>query len=140
MQKNCTVAGCRSLIRKKNTDMVNGSAYLLLLLPLLVSRFSALLLLVLAFSAFFFFSFPLPFLVSLQPNRSFLLFSLFFFFFLGGGCEGFDSKDENFWEKNYVTWRVVQFRRVYDFVCNRWSSETIVIRRACGFEAKVHWL
>lgn len=33
MQKNCTVAGCRSLIRKKNTDMVNGSAYLLLLLP-----------------------------------------------------------------------------------------------------------
>lgn len=91
----------------------------------------------LRFLHFFFFSFPLPFLVSLQPNRSFLLFSLFF---LGGGCEGFDSEDENFWEKNYVTWRVVQFRRVYDFVCNRWSSETIVIRRACGFEAKVHWL
>lgn len=80
---------------------------------------------------------PLPCFASTQSK-----FSTFlpFFFWGGGGCEGFDSEDENFWEKNYVTWRVVQFRRVYDFVCNRWSSETIVIRRACGFEAKVHWL
>lgn len=91
------------------------------------------------FCIFFSSPFPSPSLFRFNPIEVFY-FSLPFFFFFGGGCEGFDSEDENFWEKNYVTWRVVQFRRVYDFVCNRWSSETIVIRRACGFEAKVHWL